>query len=276
MSSSSEGWTQSVLYTFLGGETDGAYPLSGVIRGTAGDLYGTADGGGVNSNDGVVFEILNSSGNWSEDILYEFTDGRDGAAPYSPLVFDASGNLYGTAINGGVYGNGTIYKLIPGSDGWAEETLYAFTGGDNGYTPTSGVSLDAAGNAYGVTAYGGLDAVGNVYKLTPTHNGYWNFSTVHNFTGGADGGDPQSRPVIDQSGNLYGTTAFGGAYQYGTVYKLALTNGAWKETVLHNFTGGDDGAYPYAGLSIDSAGTLYGTAIQGGTNNLGVVFEITQ
>jgi uncharacterized repeat protein (TIGR03803 family) len=130
-----------------------------------------------------------------------------------------------------------------------------------------------AGNLYGTTSSGGDDTVGNVFKLTPA-KGYWNFSTVYNFTGGRDGGLPNSTLTIDQAGDLYGTTQAGGAYQYGTVYKLALSSGKWVETVLHSFIGGSDGAYP-VGIVLDSSGNLFGTANSGGAHNFGTVFEIT-
>jgi uncharacterized repeat protein (TIGR03803 family) len=267
-------WTQTVLHTFLGGSSDGAYPSFGVIEDRAGNLYGVTQTGGLNSgNYGTVFGLTpNSDGTWTENIIYEFTGSRDGSDPYGNLALDTAGNLYGATSGGGVYGLGTVFKLTPTNGAWTETTLYAFTGGENGYS-SGGIVLDSAGNLYGTTTSGGSDAVGNVFKLTPA-NGYWNFSTVHSFTGGRDGGYPEGRLTLDQAGNIYGTTALGGTYQYGTVFRLTLAQGVWKETVLHNFANGADGQGPYGGLTLDSSGNLYGVA-SGGINNQGLVFEIT-
>ncbi len=268
-------WTQTILYSFEGGTSDGAYPYSGLVEGRNGNLYASTQGGGLNSGSwGTIVELTPSSGGtWTETVIYEFTFDRDGANPYGPLTLDTAGNLYGITTSGGVYGGGTVFKLSPANGNWSETTLYAFTGGENGYASSGGVVFDGAGNLYGTTTTGGYDLVGNVFKLTPA-KGYWNLSTVHNFTGGTDGGYPNGKLVVDHSGNVYGTTTVGGAYEYGTVYELTSTNGEWGETVLHNFTNGPDGQDPYSGLTQDSSGNLYGAA-SGGPNNYGLVFEVT-
>lgn len=270
----SEGWTINVIHNFLGGADEGAYPEWGMILDSAGDLYGTTAGGGPNQA-GTIFEFTpNSGGTWSESVLYTATS----AVPndlYSGLVTDSVGDLYTASAGGGTYYEGTVFKLTPYNASWVEETLYAFTGGDNGYSPGWGVVFDAAGNLYGTTDYGGYDAVGNVFKVMPAGEGYWNFLMIHSFTGGRDGGFPQGPLLVDKAGNLYGETLYGGAYEFGTVYKLTPSGSVWKETVLHSFTGGTDGANPYGGLVLDSSGNLYGAASQGGANRVGVVFEIT-
>lgn len=270
---SASGWTESVIHTFLGGENDGADPVSGVIRDSAGNLYGTATQAGSENYNGAVFELMpNSDGTWTESIIYGFP-GDGGYYPIGPLTLDAAGNLYGTASQGGLYGNGTVFKLTPSGDSWTQTTLYDFTGGKNGGSPANGLAFDVAGNLYGTTQYGGTDTVGNVFKLAPT-NGYWNFSMLHSFTGGPDGGYPDGNLAIDTSGNLYGTTQVGGTYQYGTVYKFAKSNARWNETILHTFTNGPDGSYP-EGLILGPSESLYGAADGGGIKNSGVVFEIT-
>jgi uncharacterized repeat protein (TIGR03803 family) len=269
------GWTENVIHTFLGSNAaDGSNPYSGVVHDKAGNLYGTTnDGGNSGTQWGTVFELTpNTDGTWTETIIYGFPTYTQGIFPYA-LTIDAKGNLYVTASQGGVYGNGTIIKLALSGGVWTETTLYAFTGGDNGSFPFTGAVPDVAGNLYGTTSSGGDDTVGNVFKLTPA-KGYWNFSTVYNFTGGRDGGLPNNTLTMDQAGDLYGTTQTGGAYQYGTVYNLALSSGKWVETVLHSFTGGSDGAYP-VGIVLDSSGNLFGTANSGGAHNFGTVFEIT-
>jgi uncharacterized repeat protein (TIGR03803 family) len=270
----SEGWTLNLIHNFLGGADVGAYPEWGTIMDSRGSLYGTTAGGGPNQA-GTIFEFTPSSGGaWTENVLYTATSSTPNVL-YSGLVTDSAGDLYTTSVGGGVYNEGTVFRLAPSSASWVESPLYAFTGGENGYGPGWGVVFDAAGNLYGTTDYGGYDAVGNVFKLTPASGGYWNFLMIHSFTGGRDGGFPQGPLLVDNAGNLYGETLYGGAYEYGTVYKIAPTNGVWKETVLHNFTGGTDGANPYGGLVLDSSGNLYGVASQGGANHVGVVFEIT-
>lgn len=187
-------------------------------------------------------------------------------------------------MNCRVYGYGTVFKLTPNPSGdWTETILYDFTGGDNGGHPYAGVILDAQGNLYGTTGLGGKDNVGVVFELKPS-KGFWNITVLHSFTGGHDGGNPgYGSLAMDSTGNLYGTTAYGGLYEYGTVFELAFssTTGTWKETVLHSFSGGPDGGYPWSGLIFDAVGNLYGTAQFGGDLSLcngygcSVVFEVS-
>jgi uncharacterized repeat protein (TIGR03803 family) len=269
----STNWTQSILYSFLGGAIDGAYPNFGLVADSAGNFFVETQQGGSDGYGTIVELTPGSGGSWTETIIYEFTNGRDGVNPYGGLTLDAAGNIYGIASGGGVYSGGTVFKLSPVSGGWAETTLYAFTGGENGYPTSGGVVLDGAGDLYGITTVGGYDLVGNVFRLSPA-KGYWNYTTLHNFTGGSDGGYPYGRLAIDRAGNIYGMTSLGGSFEYGTIYKLISTNGVWKETVLHNFTNGLDGQNPYSGLTLDSSGNLYGAA-SGGADNFGLVFEIT-
>ena len=270
-------WTRTTIHTFLSnrnGNSDGGYPGEGLLIDSAGSLYGVAAQGGTYGY-GVVFKFApNGDGTWTESIIYNFTNSRDGYAPYAPLVMDAAGNLYGTAQIGGIYGAGTVFKLALSNGTWTESTLFAFTGGDGGGNPNFGVVLDHAGNLYGAADTGGGNFAGVIFKLTPT-TGYWNYVLVHTFSGGSDGGSPSSTVTIDANGNLYGTTLYGGLYQYGTVYKISNVNGKWQETVLHSFTGGNDGWQPYGGAVVDSSGNVYGAATQGGRYGFGVTFEIT-
>jgi uncharacterized repeat protein (TIGR03803 family) len=252
---------ETVLYSFTGG-IDGGQPYGGVLLDSSGNLYGTTTRGGVYGY-GVVYEVSPSG---LETVLYAFTGWGDGASPYSGLSRDSSGNFYGTTLYGGTFGHGVVYKL---SSNGQETVLYSFTGGDDGSLPYAGVILDSGNNLYGTTENGGEFTEGVVYKVTP--GGYE--TVLYNFTGGADGDFPQSGLVRDSSGNLYGTTVYGGKAGWGAVYKLTT---AGKETVLHNFTGGLDGGEPFAGLIRDSFGNLYGTTASGGTANSGVLFKIVQ
>lgn len=279
--------TYTVLYNFTGG-TDGAIPDTDLTSDAAGNLYGTTyTGGSFNGGCyeslgcGVVFK-LDPAGN--ETVLHAFGGGSDGNKPYSGVVQNAAGNLYGTTRYGGTFagemcriygGCGVVFKIDPAGK---ETVLHSFTGGSDGAFPYTGLLLlDAAGNLYGTTTNGGKCATsfgcGVVFKLDPAGNE----TVLHTFTGN-DGVGPFGGLTRDAAGNLYGT-AGGGSGSYGVIFKLD-PNG--EETVLYAFTGGLDGAYPQAGVVSDAAGNLYGTTEQGGdtscsvagSNGCGVVFEL--
>ena len=259
-------WTQSVLYSFTGG-SDGGGVMSGVIFDPVGNLYGTTLSGG-DYGYGTVYELTpNSGGTWTESVLHSF-NGSDGATLVGGLVFDTSGNLYGTAVGGGAYGRGVVFKLAPNSDGtWTDTTLHDFMGGkDGGYPDHSNLIFDAAGNLYGVTAgWQTGDSNGTVFELTPNSDGTWTQTVLHAFSGGKDGYVPQGTLTFDQAGSLYGATLAGGEYGHGTVFKLTPSSaGKWKKNVLHQFRGGTDGSSPFAGVVFDTAGNLYGTTDDGG------------
>jgi uncharacterized repeat protein (TIGR03803 family) len=246
---------ETVLYTFTCG-ADGSNPASGVTHHTDGNLYGATYGGGADGF-GVVYQ-LDSTGR--ETVLHSFTGGADGAHP-SGAVFDPAGNLHGTASHGGISNFGVVFKLEPGD---RYHITHSFTGTDGSYP--SGVVRDSAGNFYGVTFNGGAHDAGVVYKLDSTGRE----TVLYSFTGGADGANPHLGVVLDSAGNLYGTTAYGGAFGFGVVYKV---DSAGKETVLHSFTGGTDGATPLGGVILDSNGNLYGTTGGHGAH-WGVVYEL--
>jgi uncharacterized repeat protein (TIGR03803 family) len=249
---------ETVLYNFTGGG-DGGGPLAGVIRDSAGNLYGTTNFGG-SANAGVVYK-LDAAGH--ETVLFSFTGGADGGVPYAGVILDSAGNLYGTTVRGGQTGAGVVYKL----DTTGHETvLYSFTGGVDGGGPFSGVIRDGAGNLYGTTTRGGQAGGGVVYKLDATGHE----TVLHSFASKAGGFEPASGVIGDGLGNLYGTTAAGGTSNSGVVYKL---DAAGHETVLHSF--GPDGGRPFAGVIRDSSGNLYGTNYSGGTVGAGVVYKLT-
>ena len=277
------GWTESVLYSFSGG-TDGKSPFSGVILDPEGNLYGTTNAGGTYSL-GTVFKLTppgGGGGGWSESVLHSFSNIHDGANPYAGLVRDYQGNLYGTTVAGGS-GAGTVFKLAPPANRettWTESVIHSFRGGRDGAAPYADLILDAAGNLYGTTSGGGIGQYGYgiVFMLSPPNPGKvtWTESAIYRFTGkNGDGAYPYARLVLDGQGNLYGTTQNGGA-RAGTVFKLSppIGNGPWIETVLYSFASLPNGAYPFAGVILDNKGNLYGTTSLGGRYGVGVVFEI--
>jgi uncharacterized repeat protein (TIGR03803 family) len=266
-------WTETVLHTFT--YSDGAAPYAGVIFDASGNLFGTTESGGAFQG-GTVFKLTpNSDGTWTESVLHSF-DGTDGAVLNGGLVFDQAGNLYGTTDDGGDSGKGVAFQMIPNSDGtWTEKVIYSFTSRPGGYNPNASLILDSAGNLYGTTYNGGRYGGGVVFKLTSNPDGSWTETTLHTGGRGKDGSGSQAALIFDRAGNLYGTDFYGGAHGWGTVFELTPnSNGQWTEHTLHQFSGAD-GGQPYAGLSFDATGNLYGTTTVGGAHNYGVVFKLT-
>jgi uncharacterized repeat protein (TIGR03803 family) len=272
-------WTETVLHRFQGG-SDGAAPaFAQPIFDRAGNMYGTTSGsGGAHAN---VYELSPSQGGWTYNILYTFTNGFDGGLCLNGVIFDQSGNLYGTTALFG-YGYGTVFELTPSGSGWSFNLLHTFTNGSDGGESMSALIFDQSGNLYGTTHQGGQGNSGTAFEMT-TSNGSWTLSTLYAFTGSFDQG-PDNSLVMDTAGNLYGTTEGDGQYGYGSVYKLTPSGGGWTYTTLHDFTGGDDGFWPYSKLTVDASGNVYGMTEMGGTRGLcpsggsygcGVVFEIT-
>lgn len=223
----SGGWAESVLYTFVG-DSGGAYPQGGLVFDQAGNLYGTATGGGMSCDVyadgcGVVFKLSPAQDGWTETVLHSFTGGADGATPVGGVIFGAPGVLYGTTELGGS-GNGTVFQLTASGSSWTLNTIYAFRGpGVAG--PTANLTLDASGNLLGTTLSGPPDypfppCEGSVFKLTQAR-GTWGYTLLHCFTGDSDGGQPYSPVALDSHGNLFGTTFAGGAYGQGVVWELA-------------------------------------------------------
>jgi len=201
-------------------------------------------------------------------VLYNFGGAADGGDPYAGLIRDASGNLYGTVGYGGTAYAGGVYKV----DALGNETmLYSFTGGADGAFPISTLARDSAGNLYGTTTQGGSGNVGVVFKVDPSGNE----TVLHNFTGGSDGVDPVGGLLLDAAGNLYGTTAQGGTYNCGILFKLTP---AGTETIVHTFTGTPtDGKYPaYTSVVTDGLGGLYGVTEEGGRFGQGIVYQISK
>ncbi|MFZ0312943.1 MAG: choice-of-anchor tandem repeat GloVer-containing protein [Candidatus Korobacteraceae bacterium] len=261
-------WSETVLYRFQGG-SDGLSPQYGDLAfDSAGNVYGTTNGGGLDTCEGdtcgVVFKLTRSGSSWTESLLYSFTGANDGGNPFSGVIFDGSGNLYGSAYDGGDLGSGTVYELSPDGSGWTQKTLTDFSGG-SGF-PVAGLTFDAHGNLFGTGFVGGT-----VYQLQPS-GGNWTFSLLESFDG-YDG--PFGSLTFDAAGNIYGTNATGGAYDNGFVFKMTPSGSSWTLTDLYDFTGGNDGGFPICNVVLDSSGNLYGTAYLGGAEGAGVIWQIT-
>jgi len=265
-------WKENVLYKFQG-IPDGYWPSSGdLVWDQQGNLYGTTIGGGEHTH-GTVYELARSGNSYTESVIYSFI-GSDGAYPYSGVVFDRNGNLFGTTVAGGAYNLGAVYELSykPGV-GWTNTVLHSFQNGSDGQDPYAGLIIDASGNLYGTTDEGGSGNGGTVYELLPSGNG-WTFKVLYSFAGKSPCG-PQAALTIDGVGNLYGTTVCDGAHGFGNVFKLTNSGNSWTYTSLYDFTGGSDGADPRSTVTFDANGNLYGTTPEGGVRNNGVVWMIT-
>lgn len=262
--------TETVLYNFQGGN-DGAGPTGALTADAEGNFYGvTGRGGGSgcenNYGCGTVFRLAPDG---TENVLYAFAGGNDGAYPQAGLVVDSKGNLYGTTESGGGsgcydFGCGTVFKLAP--DG-TETLLHAFEGGNDGNWPTSPLIRSAKGDLYGTTPQGGNGACcgnccGTVFKVAPDGTE----TVLYSFRGGNDGNSPFGGLISEKHGNLYGTTYDGGGSLRcrggcGTVFKLSPYG---TESVLFAFGGHRDGKNPYAGLLLNSQGNLDGSTYDGG------------
>ena len=261
-----EGWVFSTLYSFGYQDQDGSMPFAGVVFGPDGLLYGTTSNYGAYGY-GTVYSLRPPSTvckavtcPWLETILYNFTGGADGGYPgYGSLVFDQTGNIYGTTILGGSSGYGAVFKLTRSGSGWAESVLWSFTGGGDGDTPFGGVIFDSAGNLYGATAQA-------VYELSPTQSG-WSETTLY-YGGGVGGG-----LTWDAHGDLFGIEGNGPQGGNGVVYELSLQNGSWPFSVLQNF--GLQYFGSIAPPTFDSQGNLYGPIPSWPSQGNGEIFKLT-
>lgn len=287
---------EQVLLRFNG--TDGYRPNGALIFDSSGNLYGTTLQGGAYGRGSVFMLTPTANGKWAETELYSFCAAGScsgGAFPSAGVIFDASGkNLYGVTDEGGLYGDGAVFELTRGADGkWTEKVLHSFGNGDDGWDPEAGLIFDSAGNLYGTTSAGGANSTncdrtscGTVFQLKPNNNGKWTEKVVHSFNSDhKDGFWPLAGITLDASGNLYGTTEFGGVYSCpgglgcGTVFRLSVSaTGKWTETILHSFDG-NNGNSPDSNVVFDAQGNLYGTTAGGGSGvcnppGCGTVFEL--
>src|SRR6266700_445429 len=265
---SGDSWIHTVLYSFSGG-ADGGEPYKGVTLDTEGNLYGTAVTGGSGSCEGgcgVAYKLTNSGETWTQTVIHAFTGGDDGSGPGARVSVDARGNVYGMTPTGGSLGLGTIYELHPGANGnYTLKAIHTFTGGTDGSSGSAGKMVLRNGHLYGAATTGGTYRSGVVFELTPRGGGEWDFKTIYSFRGQPDGSFPYGALLFDASGNIYGTTYFGGANNIGAVYKLSRRPvGEWNEKGLYSFQDGTDGNSPISNLVFDGAGNLYGTTSEGG------------
>jgi uncharacterized repeat protein (TIGR03803 family) len=291
-SAPSQAQTFTVIHDFTG-EGDGAGPTAGVTVDTAGNLYGTTQNGGTDGF-GIVYRLKHLGSGWQLTPLYSFQGGSDGAVPNASVEFGPDGSLYGTTYEGGGTncnhtGCGTAFNLKPPLTvcktalcPWNETVLYRFSGGNDGANPDAGdLIFDEEGNIYGTTLSGGSypcegPGCGTVFQLTHSSGG-WTKSTIYDFTGGNDGGNPASGVVLDGVGNLYGTTLGGGAYGAGAAFQLMNTGNGWTENTLQSFeVEGSNGYTPAAGVIVDQSNNLFGATSSGGVGNGGTVFELSQ
>lgn len=263
---------------------DGSRPFAGLIRNAKGVLYGTARGSGSRHHSGnpggVVFKV--TSGGEKSLCNFGSVHCPTGALPMGSLIRDAEDNLYGTTSGGGTnfITNfnccGTVFKVSPDGE---ETVLYSFCSAANcrdGASPQAGLTIDPSGNFYGTTLFGGAFQAGTVFELTAggTEKVLYSFCVAVSCANGINGSHPGTGLVRDASGNLFGTTLYGGLNDKGTVFEV--TPGG-VEKVLYSFcsvAACTDGEYPQAGLILDGLGNLYGTTKSGGDNFHGTVFKV--
>lgn len=208
------GWAEQILFHPYG------YPGSGVNHDSSGNLYGSTFIG-IRSR-GTVYQLTQSGGTWFGTDIYDFSGGADGGYPVAGVIFDAEGNLYGATSSGGSGNGGTVFELSPSGGSWIYKLLYSFTRPNNDRLvvgPVGNLVMDVAGNLYGTTISDGASGHGAVFKLTPS-NGTWTYTSLHDFTGGGDGGYPYCNLVLDENGNIYGTASAGGAFNGGVIFEI--------------------------------------------------------
>lgn len=277
---SADGWAEEILFRFnaKNNNVGGALPAAGVTFDKAGNIYGTTYGNENECGQGNVFKLTpDSHGGWAETVLYSFTCGGAGYSPDSKLVFDAQGNLFGTAQD-------VVFELIPQANGtWKEVTLHVFNGAPDGWSLSSGVVLDSSGNIWGTTTSGGTGrceyapstpGCGIVYKLTPSSGGKWNETAVYEFArGGGRAVTPSTGFLLESAGHFFGTSLAGGDGM-GSVFELTQVQKGWEQNVLYRFIGYPDGEFPLGQLEMNSSGGLFGVTYEGGKNGYGIVFEV--
>jgi hypothetical protein len=278
------GWNFAPLYKFAG-PSDGKAPIARIVFGPDGRLYGTTLLGGNNTvNGGTVFTLTppptacRSACSWVKTTLWSFGQNNGDAhnPGYGDLVFDAAGNIYGTTEEGGATqppcgpGCGTVFMLSRSQGSWSETLIYQFGDGP-GFHPYAGVAFDGNGNLYGTAPYGGSADWGLAYELSPS-NGSWSPTILYNFSP-QTGGVPSAGLLPDNAGNLYGATGTAAGDSGGTVFELSPSGLDWNFTLVYSF---DSLAHPFASLTMDAAGNLYGTTLSGGSFRHGNVFKLTR
>ncbi len=297
-------WTETILYNFQGGLTDGANPAGGLALDGTGNLYGvtTLGGSGTQEYDfctsgcGIAYRLTPPAapgGAWTETVLHSFTAKKGAIFPVGAPVFDGKGNLYGATQGGAAIGHSlgaSAYRLAAPAavgDSWTFRVLYSFGGLGDG--PEASLAFHNNGRLYGTTQFAGQFGQGSIFELVPpAPGGVWAENILYSFDSVAnDGLQPLANVVFDYSGNLYGTTQYGGGNGdcnstnvggCGTVFKLAAPTtegGAWTETILHSFDATTtDGELPSSGLLYWKNGVLFGVTADGGRGKEGTVYGI--
>jgi hypothetical protein len=284
-------WKFKILHSFAGGTKDGKAPVGNLVLDSSGNLYGVTETGGAHGV-GITYELAKpESGAWKETVLYNFgASASDGLLPQAGLIFDAAGNLYGTTSSGGRYAIGTAFELVPQATApWKESILHGFGSGSDGALPVAALVMDGEGNLYGTTEYGGAggdcifgaaSGCGTVFELAKSKSG-WTETILYALqnNGNNDGNYPLASVALDANGNLYGT-AYGSQSEQdgdtGWVFQLAHSGGSWTYNeilYLGCYNGCLYGAYPTAGVALDSAGNLYTATTQGGSYGYGTLLE---
>lgn len=257
----------TTLATFNG--SNGAYPEAGVILDASGDLFGTTESGGAVGS-GTVFEITKGSGIVTTLVNFDIWNTystSNGAYPVAPVIFDSSGNLFGTTSAGGANGCGTVFEIAKGSGALTTLATFMVSNGEN---PEAAVTFDSSGDLFGTTEGANSSAVwGTVFEIA---KGSGTLTTISSFNG-TDGGNPKAAVTFDTSGNLFGTTSGGGADGYGTVFEIA--KGSNSLSTLASFNG-TDGEAPEAAVALDTSGNLFGTTYNGGAAGDGALFELAK
>ncbi|HSY64693.1 MAG TPA: choice-of-anchor tandem repeat GloVer-containing protein [Terriglobales bacterium] len=279
------GFNFQTIHAFSQAKGDGGNPAGSVVLDAAGNIYGTTSNGQIGGC-GIVYELSPSKGGtYKETILHKFRGNNDGCNSSGFVILDEAGNLFGATASGGGgvnntfcnHGCGTVFELTKNANGtFTEKVIHRFTGkNEDGRNPLGGLVFDKSGNLWGTTQVGGhshsstcggADVCGTVFELTPNANGTWTESTLFSFSDNSTGFNPVTNLVVDDEGNLYGTTVNGGPSLEGLVFKLTPEgNGKVTESIVHDFGGPccTDGVHPFNGLTIDAVGNLYG-AVQGG------------
>lgn len=289
--SGAEEWHFDVLHRFGGGWTDGFGPANELIRDSTGSLYGVTTKGG-RGGAGIVFRLTPPAGGtseWTESILYSFSDADDGGYPEGPLLLDSAGSLYGVTEHSSgrsacSLGCGSIFKLSPAGAGageWTETVLYRFQGDHDGAMPSGGLIFDTTGDLLGLTVSGGTAAGGTIFQLTPPKPPAtaWSKEILHNFTATPDGSGPGGRLAVGPANSLYGTTEGGGGGR-GTIFKLTPSSASetgWRTEVLYSFGNAGSGAGegdPRSGVIVSGDGSLFAALAFGGLGGLGAVIRL--
>ncbi|MBV8799310.1 MAG: hypothetical protein JO208_05835 [Alphaproteobacteria bacterium] len=259
--------TESVLYSFPAG----ASAKGKLFEDNSGAFYGT-----TYSQDGLgtVYQLKESRGSWDSRVIQDFHD-SDGANPFAGVIQDPqTGTFYGTTVNGGAYGGGTVFSIQHDKSGWSENVLRHLSGSD-GQFPKAALTRDkATGVLYGTASSGGESGCGTAFQVDPATG---EFDVLYSFQGASDG----CRPTVQlrataKAGILIGATERGGSHDRGTIFLLQQAGGVWTEKLLHTFAGGADGKAPSDLTVVSDNNIIYGVASGGGTHGDGLVFQLAQ